>query len=93
MHFYCYLYILVLKQNMVGNMVITNWKYVGVQAVYAALNIRGGRWCIAVSLTGPDIVRASVKPESVLEIGGGLGGEIIFWFIIINITIKFLFPV
>ena len=47
MHLFFSLYILILKQNMVDNIVI-NWKYVGVQALYTALIIRGGYWCIAV---------------------------------------------
>jgi len=43
MQFYCYLYVLVLKQNMVEyNMLLINLKYVGIQDVHAALIIRKG---------------------------------------------------
>ena len=32
----------------------------------------------ALRKASPDIARASVKPKSVLVMGGGLGGEIIY---------------
>ena len=63
-----------------------NWKYFGVQAVYAALIIRGGVWCIVVNLTrycyGVRLTKICIRNERRFR----WRNNIISWFIIIHIS-------